>query len=91
MLFKVLVLWFCQIIAVQAKFSMSNIENCMRNLPAKPASTQDKRGRQMFLYFGDAGIESMNVLSEYDRKRINMLVKCAVAEDSSLFEDRCVA
>lgn len=84
----VLLLALYQLAAVGAKFSLNNIDKCMQSLSADKGSALEKKGRQMFLYFGDAGIEAMSVLSEHDRKRINLLVKCTQAEDNSLFEDR---
>jgi hypothetical protein len=69
--------------------SIQRIEECLRDTAGPPPKqTKERAGRQLFLYFGDAGIEAVSVMKDYDIKRVNSLAKCAALEDSSLFEDR---
>lgn len=81
-------LCFCSSFVI-CQYSLDEIKGCVATAagPAPPA-TKAKTTRQLFLYFGDAGIEAVNVLQEYDIKRITGLGKCAARIHPDLFEDR---
>ena len=78
-----------QLDAVSCRLSTHRIGECLQASGGSSAKTAPKKqGRQLFLYFGDAGIEAVSVFKEYDIKRISSLAKCTAREDSSLFHDR---
>ena len=84
-----LVLLCSFILVTCCKLSTQRIEQCVQSANiAQPKATSGKSGRQLFLYFGDAGVESISVLNEYEMKRIISVAKCTAMEDGSLFEDR---
>lgn len=72
-----------------SRLSTQRIEECLKTATgAPPKPTKSSAGRQLFLYFGDAGIEAVSVLKDFDIKRINALAKCTALEDTTLFDDR---
>ena len=75
---------------VLGKLSVPNIVKCVQaTLNNKLGKdVEGKKGRQLFMYFGDAAVESVDVFSQDDVRRVTALAKCTAGEDSALFEDR---
>ena len=75
---------------VLGKLSVPNIDKCVQATLSNKLGKDDevRKGRPLFLYFGDAAIESVGVFSQDDVRRVTALAKCTAGEDSALFEDR---
>jgi hypothetical protein len=64
-------------------------ETCLRKATAGKLKKPTPRvGRQLFLYFGDAAIEAVQVLGVPDFQQIMALGKCVYKEESTLFDVR---